>query len=404
MSVVNNILVGPVNLIEAYNYVGVTPTNGEYSIGAIVRCPQINPESIRKPIKGNTAFFGDCLATLPDTAWDDPNTSGWEIVRDGNVSGQTYACFNMRLKEILSTDAARLTDLNGYDKNAKGPALTFAVSNISGYGQGSGFMGSGDTVLTMTAKITFPTIRPGAVPIAPFNPSTGQNVQLVRYINNSRIVIWELPKDPELPNKVQQYTAAQWATQYGGKTLDVTVTESTDLPPSGSSKDYTYFLEINGCHKRLGKIISFTARGWRQFERFIGGAPNPDLWEHITPTKTENYGEIFYSSVRRLKGRNTGNSYDSGLYLNIDGLYNVGNPPNIEIYAGDTLIAKCNNSVNVTYYNGAKQGYASPQLNSYTFNFNGTNTTVQALDCEIRVDSIAWNAAITLKSVNKLGT
>lgn len=96
MSVVNNILVDPVNVEEVYNYMKVAPTNGEYSIGAIVRCPQINPESIRKPIKGNTAFFGDCLATLPDTAWDDPNTSGWEIVRDGNVSGQTYACFNMR--------------------------------------------------------------------------------------------------------------------------------------------------------------------------------------------------------------------------------------------------------------------------------------------------------------------
>lgn len=400
MSVVNNILVGPVNLIEVYNYMVVAPTNGEYSIGAIVRCPQINPESIRKPIKGNTAFFGDCLATLPDTAWDDPNTSGWEIVRDGNVSGQTYACFNMRLKEILSTDAARLTDFNGYDKNAKGPALTFPVSNISGYGQGSGFMGSGDTVLTMTAKITFPTIRPGAVPIAPFNPSTGQNVQLVKYKNNERIVVWELPKDPEMPNEIQHYTAAQWAAQYGGKTLDVTVTESTDLPVRGQSKDYTYYLEINGCHKRLGKTISFTARGWRQFERFDGsGAPLQEVMDYINPTKVENYGEIFYHEFMRLRGKTT----SDGLYLRIHGLFNVGNPPNVEIYANDTLIAKCNNSVNVSYYNGAKQGYANPQLSSYTFNFNGNNTTVQALDCDIRVDSLPWNATITIKSVSKLG-
>lgn len=401
MSVVNNILVDPVNVEEVYNYMKVAPTNGEYSIGAIVRCPQINPESIRKPIKGNTAFFGDCLATLPDTAWDDPNTSGWEIVRDGNVSGQTYACFNMRLKEILSTDAARLTDFNGYDKNAKGPALTFPVSNISGYGQGSGFMGSGDTVLTMTAKITFPTIRPGAVPIAPFNPSTGQNVQLVKYKNNERIVVWELPHDQELPNKVQWYTAAQWAAQYGGKTLDVTVTESTDLPVRGQSKDYTYYLEINGCHKRLGKTISFTARGCRQFERFDGsGAPLQEVMDYINPTKVENYGEIFYHEFMRLRGKTT----SDGLYLRIHGLFNVGNPPNVEIYANNKLIAKCNNSVNVSYYNGAKQGYANPQLSSYTFNFNGNNTTVQALDCDIRVDSLPWNAAITLKSVNKLGT
>lgn len=401
MSVVNNILVDPVNVEEVYNYMKVAPTNGEYSIGAIVRCPQINPESIRKPIKGNTAFFGDCLATLPDTAWDDPNTSGWEIVRDGNVSGQTYACFNMRLKEILSTDAARLTDFNGYDKNAKGPALTFPVSNISGYGQGSGFMGSGDTVLTMTAKITFPTIRPGAVPIAPFNPSTGQNVQLVKYKNNERIVVWELPHDQELPNKVQWYTAAQWAAQYGGKTLDVTVTESTDLPVRGQSKDYTYYLEINGCHKRLGKTISFTARGWRQFERFDGsGAPLQEVMDYINPTKVENYGEIFYHEFMRLRGKTT----SDGLYLRIHGLFNVGNQPNVEIYANNKLIAKCNNSVNVSYYNGAKQGYANPQLSSYTFNFNGNNTTVQALDCDIRVDSLPWNAAITLKSVNKLGT
>lgn len=400
MSVVNNILVGPVNLIEVYNYMEVAPTNGEYSIGAIVRCPQINPESIRKPIKGNTAFFGDCLATLPDTAWDDPNTSGWEIVRDGNVSGQTYACFNMRLKEILSTDAARLTDFNGYDKHAKGPALTFPVSNISGYGQGSGFMGSGDTVLTMTATITFPTIRPGAVPIAPVNPSTGQNVQLVKYKNNERIVVWELPHDPELPNKVQQYTAAQWAAQYGGKTLDVTVTESTDLPVRGQSKDYTYYLEINGCHKRLGKIISFTARGWRQFERFDGsGAPLQAVMDYINPTKVDNYGEIFYHEFMRLRGETT----SDGLYLRIHGLFNVGNPPNVEIYANNKLIAKCNNSVNVSYYNGAKQGYANPQLSSYTFNFNGNNTTVQALDCDIRVDSLPWNATITIKSVSKLG-
>lgn len=397
MSVVNNILVDPVNVEEVYNYMGVAPV-GPHDIGTVCTCSAVKPESIIKPIKGNTAFY-DCKEELPKAAWDDPNTSGWEVVRDGNVSGQTYACFNMRLREILATDYKRLSDFNGYDKNAKGPALTFPVSNISGYGQGSGFMGSGDTVLTMTAKITFPTIRPGAVPIAPFNPSTGQNVQLVKYKNNERIVVWELPHDPELPNKVQWYTAAQWAAQYGGKTLDVTVTESTDLPPSGSSKDYTYFLEINGCHKRLGKTISFTARGWRQFERFIGGAPNPDLWEHITPTKTENYGEIFYHEFMRLRGKTT----SDGLYLRIHGLFNVGNPPNVEIYANNKLIAKCNNSVNVSYYNGAKQGYANPQLSSYTFNFNGNNTTVQALDCDIRVDSLPWNATITIKSVSKLG-
>lgn len=402
MSVVNNILVDPVNVEEVYNYMGVVPV-GPHDIGTVCTCSAVTPESIIKPIKGNTAFY-DCKEELPAGAWDNPNTSGWEVVRNGNVGGGNYACFNMRVCPILATDYKRLTDFNGYKKGAVGPGLAVDVSNISGYGQGSAFMGSGDTSLSIPIKVTFPEIRPGAVPVAPFNPSTGHTVQLVRYKGNDRVVVWEPPRDPELPTMPLIHTAAQWKEQYGGKTKTITVTETSDLPVQGSSKDYTFYLEINGCHQRNGKVTTVTARAWRQFQRFDGsGRPIEGLYDYISPTKTENYGEIFFSSCNRLRGRNTGNAWDSGLYLRIKGLFCAGNPPKVEIYAAGKLIATCNNTTNVVYSNGAKQGYANPYLSSYSYQLGTSMQTVQALDVEIRCDSIAWDAAIELRSVSRFG-
>ncbi len=404
MPIVNNILTKPVNWKEPYNYIGLLPTNGVYDAGEVCTSSLVNPESIKKPIKGNTAFY-DTKAQLPDAAFDDPNTSGWEVVQNGKVGSSQVVCFNMRVQAILATDWKRMTDWDGYNKNSVGPGLAFNTSNISGYGQGSAFMGSGDTVLTLTAKVTFPTIRPGAVPVAPLNPSPGYTVELVRYDGNNRIVKWTLPKyDPDGLGLGTIHTSAQWAELYGGKTKDISITESTDLPVAGSSKDYTYYLEINGCHQRNGKTYSATARAWRQWQRFLGnGAPDPALYENITPTKTQNYGDIFYSAVKRLKGRNTGNASDNGLYLRIEGLFTSGNPPKIEVYANGTLIATCNNSTTVQYSNGAVVGYGNPQLSPYSYLLGSQTQTVQALDFEVRCNSIPWNASIELRTVSKFG-
>ena len=405
MSVVNNILVGPINLVEAYNYVGLVATNNIYDIYTLIMSGVYNAESIIKPIKGNTAFY-DCKQALPKTAWDDPNTSGWEVVQNGKVGSSQVVCFNMRLQPILATDWKRLTDLDGYNKNSVGPNLAFNVSNISGYGQGSAFMGSGDTVLTLTAKVTFPVIRPGAVPQAPTNPRPGYTVELVRYSGSSRIVKWTLPpSDPEGMGLGSDHTAAQWAELYGGKTKDISITESTDLPVAGSSKDYTYYLEINGCHQRNGKVFSATARAWRQWQRFLSnGAPDPNLYEYITPTKTEASGEIFYSAVKRLKGRDTGKATDNGMYVRIENLFCSG-PANayVDVYIGGTLAARVNctssaNVGNVTWYNGAQQGYANPSTGSYTHTINGKATTVTAVSLDLRMDSKVWNSSVELRS------
>lgn len=120
MSVVNNILVGPINLVEAYNYMGAVPTNNIYDIYTLALSGLINKWSKHKFIrydKPSTLSELEFAGTVQDRV--DGIFYGLKLANvGGRIETMHEATFEyQRLR--LGTDWARLTDLNGYDKNAK---------------------------------------------------------------------------------------------------------------------------------------------------------------------------------------------------------------------------------------------------------------------------------------------
>ena len=120
MSVVNNILVGPINLVEAYNYMGAVLTNNTYDIYTLALSGLINKWSKHKFIrydKPSTLSELEFAGTVQDRV--DGIFYGLKLANvGGRIETMHEATFEyQRLR--LGTDWARLTDLNGYDKNAK---------------------------------------------------------------------------------------------------------------------------------------------------------------------------------------------------------------------------------------------------------------------------------------------
>lgn len=120
MSVVNNILVGPINLVEAYNYMGAVPTNNIYDIYTLALSGLINKWSKHKFIrydKPSTLSELEFAGTVQDRV--DGIFYGLKLANvGGRIETMHEATFEyQRLR--LGTDWARLTDLNRYDKNAK---------------------------------------------------------------------------------------------------------------------------------------------------------------------------------------------------------------------------------------------------------------------------------------------
>ena len=120
MSVVNNILVGPINLVEAYNYMGAVLTNNTYDIYTLALSGLINKWSKHKFIRYDKP---SALSELEFAGTINDRANGiFYGLKLANVGGRIEtmheATFEyQRLR--LGTDWARLTDLNGYDKNAK---------------------------------------------------------------------------------------------------------------------------------------------------------------------------------------------------------------------------------------------------------------------------------------------
>lgn len=120
MSVVDNILVAPIGLAEAYEYIGVAPSNGIYDVYTILSSDRINKWAKCKPIRFNK------WAELTD---EERRGSSEERLKGifygvklSTGSGQIATLHNVTfdynsLRE--GVDIGRLSDLDGYDKNAK---------------------------------------------------------------------------------------------------------------------------------------------------------------------------------------------------------------------------------------------------------------------------------------------
>ncbi len=120
MSVVNNILVGPINIVEAYNYMGAVPTNNIYDLYTLALSGLVNKWSKHKFVRYNKPSALS-EAEFAGTVQDRVQGIFYGLKMSclgGRLGTMHEATFEyMRLRP--GTDWARLTDLNGYDKNAK---------------------------------------------------------------------------------------------------------------------------------------------------------------------------------------------------------------------------------------------------------------------------------------------
>lgn len=403
MSVANGVIINPVGWWEPYQCLGLAPYNNTWDAGYICANThgRINAWSIFKPIAANTAFYTPPVFFLPAGAWDDPNTSGWELVNMGNgkISGApNRLAYNLHYKTPVTP--YRMTDWNGYNHYSVAPAFSFQTQGWYGLGQGTSGMDSPSVTEGKGVMfITYPTIRPGALP--KWNPGDESDalrakarLEVVAYLDQTttgRKVIWSLD--------CSEITAAQWATNYAGKTVQIQFTQNFRLPGPGLHTDTMYYMEINGCNYANGLMLNANNRMFCAWTRDPSFESN---WEDGSPTKPTGY-DVF-GDFRRLKGKaGTGQASDADFKYRVSGLWwnTMSNFP-VKIYVAGTLAVTVSNT-EVTYHNGAAlwQNTNPNKNNQYTYTISGTAQSVYAWDFDIQMPSKSFDATVEITVGNQ---
>ena len=120
MPIVNNILVAPIGPAEAYSYVGIAPSGGIYDVFTLLSSDRINKWAKCKPIRYDKKEELTEIERM-GSVQDRMNGIYYGLKLSGaggrleDMHEVTFDYYPIRAGE----DWGRLTDLDGYDKNAK---------------------------------------------------------------------------------------------------------------------------------------------------------------------------------------------------------------------------------------------------------------------------------------------